>query len=84
MLATSMCYYWLKMVNEQSRGLDKSDRRQVANQLMNLAHIALGSLLFVQALSGRPFSFPAALMAVLIFAVAYYTAIKLMKGGDSQ
>ena len=72
------------MAKKQSKRLDKKDRRQVANQLMNLAHIALGSMLFVQALSREPFSFPAAIIAVLIFAIAYAIAIKLMKGGDSE
>lgn len=66
------------------KGLDKSDRREIAKQVMNLAHIAIGSMLFSQAISGQPFSFPAAIFGVGIFVVGYYLAIRLMRGGGDK
>lgn len=56
----------------------------MANQLMNLAHIALGSMFFGQVVSDHPFSLTVALVAVLIFGTGYYAAIRLMKGGAEE
>ena len=61
------------------RGLDQTDRRSLAEKVMELGNIGVGALIFGQAISGSSFNLGLASVGIYLLFFAYIFAIILMR-----
>jgi hypothetical protein len=57
-------------------------RGRVAEKIMELGNLAFVGLILGQALAGRPFDFRLATIGAVGILIAYFVALRIMRGGE--